>query len=404
MPPAYRSPSRDSYDVVIIGGAVIGASVAYWLTRDPDFQGSVLVVERDPTYEYASTSLSLSGIRQQYSSEINVRIGQFGVDFLRGFADTMAPAFPGEVVPQIGFKENGYLYCVPPGGVAGARQRVDMQRRLGAATQFLDPEAIRGRFPYVQTDDIGGASWGARAEGWFDAVALMTGFRRAARQAGVEFLDNEVTGLVGAEQRIVSVQLSTGESVTCGDVVNAAGARAAGIAAMAGLDLPVEPRKRHVFVFAAAERIPDGMPLVIDPDGTYVRPEGGLFIAGNTPLDDGPADPDDFDTRHEEFEERIWPSLTVRIPAFEAIKLQRFWTGHYAYNRIDQNAIVGRHPEVRNFLFANGFSGHGLQQSPAVGRGVAELILQGGFRTLDLSPLGFERLATGSTLAEAAVI
>jgi len=404
MPPAYRSPSRDSYDVVIVGGAVIGASVAYWLTRDPGFRGSVLVVERDPTYERASTSLSLSGVRQQYSTEINVRIGQFGVEFLRGFAETMAPAFPGEAVPEIGFKENGYLYCVPPGGVDGARQRVEMQRGLGAATQFLEPGEIHARFPYVHADDLGGASWGAGGEGWFDAVALMTGFRRAARRAGVEFLDNQVTGLGLQDGQIVSVQLVTGESISCGNVVNAAGARAAGIAGMAGIDLPVEPRKRHVFVFAAAETIPDGMPLVIDPDGTYVRPEGSLFITGNTPLDDGPADPDDFDTRHEEFEERIWPSLAARIPAFEAIKLQRFWTGHYAYNRIDQNAIVGRHPELGNFLFANGFSGHGLQQSPAVGRGVAELILHGEYRTLDLSPLGFERLAGGSTLAEAAVI
>ena len=402
--PRFGPPRRATYDIVIVGGAVIGSSIAYWLTRNPAFDGSVLVVERDSTYEFSSTTLSTSAIRQQFSNPINVKISQFGVEFIRAFPDIMAPCFPGETPPNLGFKEYGYLYCCSPEGVDAARQRVELQRSLGAHTVFLDPDAILERFPYLNVEDLGGAAWGAAAEGWFDSTGLMQGFRRAARMAGVDYIDNEVVDLERERDRVTAVRLKTGERIACGQIVNAAGPRARTIANMAGLDIPVEPRKRHSFVFACATPVPGRMPNVIDLTGTFVRPEHKLFLTGNKPTPDEAAAVDDFETKHDEFEEYIWPALAHRIPQFEAIKVQQFWTGHYAFNTLDHNAIVGRHPDVRNFLFANGFSGHGLQQSPAVGRGVSELIIHGKYQTLDLSPLCYERIPANQPFLEEAVI
>ena len=402
--PAYVAPARNSYDVIIVGGAVIGSSIAYWLSEQQQSGRSILVVERDSSYEFSSTALSTSAIRQQYSNPINVKISQFGVELIRSFAERMAPFFPGEPAPDLGFKEYGYLYCTSPEGVDAARARVEMQRGLGAHTVWLDPGALKAQFPWLNVDDLGGGSWGSQAEGWFDSMGLLMGFRRAARARGVEYIDNAVTGISVVGGRATSVTLSTGEVIACGTVVNAAGPRAQQVSAMAGLSIPVAPFKRYSFVFSSATPIPGRMPNVIDLSGTFVRPEGPLFLTGNTPGDNGPADYDDFAPRHEEFEEAIWPALWHRIPAFDALKVQSAWTGHYEYNMLDHNGIVGFHPEVTNFMFANGFSGHGLQQSPAVGRGVAELICHGAFQTLDLSPFAYERIPANRPFMEDAVI
>src|SRR5690554_1618350 len=402
--PAYKSPSATSYDIVIVGGAVIGSSIAYWLTENEGFDGSILVVERDSTYEFSSTALSTSAIRQQYSNPINIQISQFGVEIIRGFQERMRKFYPSEPAPDLGFKEYGYLYCTSPEGAEAARERVALQREWGAHTVFLEPGELKDKFPWLNVDDLGGGSWGAKAEGWFDSVGLMNGFKRGARHNGAEYIDNEVTSLGRDGDRMTSVTLKTGETVNCGIVVNAAGPRASVVAGMAGLEIPVEPRKRHSFVFASSTPIPGRMPNVIDMSGTFVRPEHELFLTGNVPTPDGPADTEDFETKHDEFEDYMWPALYNRIPSFDALKVQQFWTGHYAYNTLDHNAIIGFHTEVENFMFANGFSGHGLQQSPAVGRGVAELIVHGAYQTLDLSPLGYERIERGEPFWEDAVI
>lgn len=402
--PSYKAPSRTAYDIVIVGGAVVGSSTAYWLSQALGKRVSILVVERDSSYEFSSTALSTSAIRQQYSNPINVKISQFGIEIIRDFPRLMAPFFKDEAPPDLGFREHGYLYCCSPGGVEAARARVDLQRGLGAHTVFLEPGVLKDRFPWLEVEDLGGAAWGSRDEGWFDSMGMLNGFRRAARGSGVEYIDNAVVGLELAGGRVAAARLATGETVSCGTLVNAAGPRAQQIAAMAGLSIPVEPRKRYSFVFASANPIPGRMPNVIDLSGTFVRPEGELFLTGNTPLDDGPADYDDFRIDHSEFEERIWPALWHRIPAFDALKVQSSWTGHYEYNVLDHNGIVGFHPQVTNFMFANGFSGHGLQQSAAVGRGVSELIVHGAFQTLDLSPFSYERIPRNEPFFEEAVI
>jgi glycine/D-amino acid oxidase-like deaminating enzyme len=400
----FFAPTSRIYDIVIVGGAVVGSSVAYWLTENPGFNGSILVVERDSSYEFSSTALSTSAIRQQYSNPINIKISQFGIEIILGFQTRMEKFYASEQAPDLGFKENGYLYCVSPLGVEAARARVEMQRENGAHTVFLHPAAIKAKYPWLNVDDLGGASWGSAKEGWFDSVGLMNGFKRGARHNGVEYIENEVVDLQLHGQHVSGVFLKTGEKIACGTLVNAAGPRCATIANMAGLDIPVEPRKRHSFVFACETPIDGKMPNVIDPDGTFVRPENRLFLSGNTPLGDGPAAIDDFETTHEEFDDRMWPTLFNRIPQFEAIKVKQFWTGHYAYNSLDQNAIVGFHPKYSNFMFANGFSGHGLQQSPAVGRGVSELIVHGEFQTLDLTPLNFDRIENNEPFLEEAII
>ena len=402
--PPYKAPSRRSYDIVIVGGAAVGSSTAYWLSQVLGETASILVVERDSSYEFSSTALSTSAIRQQYSNPINVKISQFGIEIIRDFPQRMAPFFQGEPAPDLGFKEHGYLYCCTPEGVEAAKARVELQRSLGAGTVFLEPGPLKDRFPWLNVEDLGGGAWGSRDEGWFDSMGLLNGFRRAARGSGVEYIDNAVVGLDLEDNRVVAVRLSTGETVSCGTLVNAAGPRAQQIAAMAGLSIPVEPRKRYSFVFASATPIPGRMPNVIDLTGTFVRPEGELFLTGNTPQKEIARDYEDFETDMEEFDDYIWPALYHRIPAFDALKVQQFWTGHYEYNTLDHNGIVGFHPQISNFMFANGFSGHGLQQSPAVGRAVSELIIHGAFQTLDLTPFRYERVPANEPFLEEAVI
>ncbi len=397
-----------TYDVVIIGGAVIGSAVAYFLTENPDFKGSVLIIERDPTFAQASTSLSSSSIRNQFSNPINVQIGQFGTQFIREFPEVME--VDGDK-PDLGFHEGGYLFLASSEEqVQILRENHEVQKSLGADVVLWDPDQLKAAFPHIKTDDLKLASYGQSGEGWFSNTGLMNGFRKKARAQGADYLIDEVVGILRDGDKITGVTLKSGDNISCGSLVNASGPRAAKTAAMAGINVPVEPRKRSLFVFDCAQS-PEGtasvnnghLPLMIDPSGTFCRPEGKFFLAGTVPFDDPAVDLDDFEPRHEEFD-KVWMDLAERSEAFEAIKLVNFWAGHYAFNTLDHNVIAGPHHEVSNFIFANGFSGHGLQQSPAVGRGVAEWIIYGEFRSLDLSPIGYDRVVRGEPFLEKAVI
>jgi glycine/D-amino acid oxidase-like deaminating enzyme len=397
------------YDVVIVGGAVIGSSVAYYLTANPDFNGSVLIVERDPTFQTASTSLSASSIRTQFSNAINVKIGQYGSEVIRNFGELMRV---GDDRPDLAFQEGGYLFLASGAGQAQTlRENHAVQRRCGADVVLWDRDELAQAFPHLRVDDVALASYGRSGEGWFDNTGLMNGFRAKARSQGADFLHDEVVAITRQGDRVTSLSLASGRTVQAGTIVNASGPRAALTARMAGLDIPIEPRKRTLFVFDCA-RTPQGsarvnqgrLPLMIDSSGVFCRPEGRYFLAGCPPADDPAVDWDDHEPRYGEFEETIWPALATRSEAFEAIKVLRQWAGHYDFNTLDHNLVVGRHPDVRNFIFANGFSGHGLQQSPAAGRGVSELIIYGGYRTLDLSEVGFERIVEKRPFLEKAVI
>lgn len=400
---------KDRYDVVIVGGAVIGSAVAYYLTAGSGFGGSVLIVERDPTFRTSSTALSTASIRTQFSNPINVRISQYGGEVIRNFGEMMEVA--GEK-PDLAFHPGGYLFLAGSEGQARTlRENHEVQRACGADTVLWSREDLAGAFPHLRVDDVELASYGRSGEGWFDNVGMMTGFRNKARAQGAELARDEVVEIGRDGARVTSVTLASGAVIGAGTVVNASGPRAARTARMAGLHIPVEPRKRTTFVFDCA-RSPEGtarvnkgrLPLMIDHSGAFCRPEGRYFMAGCAPPDDPAVDWDDFEPQHDQFEEIIWPALAARSEAFEAIKVVNLWAGHYDFNTLDHNLVVGRHPDVANFIFANGFSGHGLQQGPAAGRGVAELIVHGGFRTLDLTEVGYERIAAGRPFLEKAVI
>jgi len=390
-----------SFDVVIAGGGIIGSAVAYFLSIEPGFSGRVAVVERDPTYRIASTTLSAASIRQQFSTPENIAIGLFGADFLRRSHELLSvDGHPCE----IGFVEGGYLFLATEAGVPVLRENHALQRRMGADNVLLDPAGLRARFPWLHVDDLALGCLGLSMEGWFDPHGLLQGFRRRARANGVTYLTDEVVGLERDGNRIAAVRLKGGDRISCGTLVNAAGAWAGRLAALADIPLSVEPRKRFVYMINCREPVEPLAPLLIDPTGIYFRPEGKGFICGMSPPpdEDGPAD--DLEVDYRPFEEVIWPVLAQRVPAFEAIKLQSAWAGFYDYNPIDHNGIVGRHPDVANLVFANGFSGHGLQQSPAVGRGVAELIAHGAYRSLDLTRFAYERFAAGRLIIEKNVV
>jgi FAD-dependent oxidoreductase domain-containing protein 1 len=387
--------------VAIIGGGAVGSTVAYWLTADPAaFAGEVVVVERDPSYTRASSALSGSSIRQQFSTPVNVEIGRFGIGFLRTIGEALA--VDGER-PDIGLKEPGYLFLATRAGLTALRANHEVQRRHGADVALLPPAELRGRYPWLSVEGLAGGSLGLSGEGWFDGYALLRALRAKAIAQGARYLRAEAAGLDLRDGRVAKARLADGTELPCDALVNAAGPWAAAVAAMAGIDLPVRARARSVFVLACPEPLP-GCPLVIDPSGFWLRPEGQHFLVGAPPrpgddLDDLPLEPD-----HALFEEVIWPALAKRVPALERLKVVGAWAGYYEMNIFDQNGIVGPHPDLANLYFANGFSGHGIQQAPAVGRGIAELIVHGGYRTLDLSPLQFDRIAAGRPLVERNVI
>ena len=387
-------------DVIIIGGGVMGASTAFWLTRmDPKLR--VLVVERDPTYARAATALSVASVRQQFSTAVNVRISRFGIDFIRNFSDRIGPS--GQV-SSLGLIENGYLFVTTdPQKAQVMRDLAELQRAEGAGTQVWTAQETAARFPWLHTGDLAAASFGPRDEGWFDNMGLLQGFRNAARAQGARFVKDEATGLRLQGARITAVRTAGAGEIACGAVVNASGTRCAQVLGWAGLSLPVEPRKRTVFVIDAPNARHPEAPLLIDHE-FYLRPEHGQWITATVPQGDGPCDVNDFDPDLHLFEDVIWEQLYHRAPGFDAVKVVRYWVGHYDYNTLDQNAILGPHPARPNLYLMNGFSGHGLQQSPALGRGTAEHILHGAWQTLDLSELSVERVLAGRPMLEQAVV
>jgi len=398
---AHIMPHDRSPRVVVVGGGVIGSAIACFTLRDPAFAGSVTVIERDPTYARASSALSASSIRQQFGTAVNVEVGRYGIEFLRAVGDELA--VDGER-PQIGLVEPGYLYlAATPEGATTLRRNHSLQTAHGAQVALLEPAALRARFPWLALDDLLLGSHGERGEGWFDGYSLLQAFRRKARSLGATYVAADARGFDVVASRIAAVELDDGARIA-GDVfVNAAGPWAAEVARWAGVDLPVRARRRSVFVFACPTALP-GCPLVIDPSGLWFRPEGTQFICGISPA--AADDPDDapLEVDHALFDEALWPRLAARVPAFEALRVTGSWAGYYEVNTFDRNGIVGFHPGVGNLALANGFSGHGMQQSPAVGRGVAELLVHGRYRTLDLSALAFDRIPANVPLIEANVI
>jgi len=387
-------------DVAIVGGAVMGSSIACHLAMDPDFNGSVLVIEKDPSYARCASALSAASIRQQFSTAVNIEISLYGVDFLREIGTRLAV---GDDRPAIDLHEGGYLFLATPDKRDLLEANHALQTRLGANIAFLEPEELRARFPWLNVDDVAAGCWGASGEGWFDGYALMQAFRKAARARDVPYRAGEVVA-AARDGDGFRLTLADGDTVLCDRLVNAAGASgAARLAADLGVDIPVVSKKRMIFTFDCREKVA-GCPLLVDPTGTYVRPEGTGFLCGSAPPEADDPETDDFDVEHAFFEEHLWPTLAHRVPAFEAIKPGAAWAGHYDMNLFDHNALLGPVDGVPGFYLCAGFSGHGLQQAPAAGRGIAELIVHEGYRTLDLAPLHLARIAENRPVAERNVV
>jgi len=376
--------------IVIIGGGVIGSAIAAFLGERGAADG-VTIVERDPSYRRASSALSTSSIRQQFSTALNIELSQAGIAFLRTVRD------------QVGLVEPGYLYLANEAGRDGLVRQHAVQRRCGAPVALLSANELQRRFPWLDKAGLALGSLGLSGEGWFDGYGLLQLLRRRAIEAGARYVIDEAVGFESGGSRIAAVRLAGGDKLPCDIAVNAAGPWAARVAEWAGIDLPVRPRRRSVYVFDCRER-PVGFPLTIDPSGLWFRPEGVYTICG-MPSPSG-ADPDEppLELEHERWEPELWPALARRVPAFAAVKLIGGWAGYYDYNTFDQNAVVGPTPGIDNLILANGFSGHGLQHAPAVGRGIAEWLTAGRYVSLDLSPLGYERIAKGQPLREDNII
>jgi FAD-dependent oxidoreductase domain-containing protein 1 len=383
-----RARRRAIPKIVIIGGGIVGSAVASFLGERGAAAG-VVVIERDPGYRRASSALSASSIRQQFSTPINIAISQAGIAFLRGVAG------------EIALVEPGYLYLADAAARDVLARQHAIQRGCGADVALLAPAELTRRFPWLDAEGLALGSLGLSGEGWFDGYALLQLFRRRAVEAGARYVTDEAVGFERRGGHIAAIRLAAGGRLECDIVVNAAGPWAGAVAALADIDLPVRPRRRSVYVVDCRER-PAGMPLVIDPSGLWFRPEGAYTICGVPPGEDPDEPP--LEVEWDRFETIVWPALARRVTAFEAVKPVGGWAGYYDYNTLDQNGIVGPAPGFDNFLLANGFSGHGLQQAPAVGRAIAEWITAGRYLSLDLSPLGYDRFAAGRLLREDNVI
>jgi glycine/D-amino acid oxidase-like deaminating enzyme len=383
--------------VLIIGGGVIGSAAAFFLARNHAVHATV--IERDPNYRIASSALSASSIRQQFSTEINIRLSQHSLAFMRRIG---AELEVGGERPQIGLVEPGYLYLASPGGREALEANHAVQRRCGADVALLDRHALKTRFPWLSVEDLAAGSLGLSGEGWFDGYSVLQAFRRKAIALGARFIAGDVVR-VEAQHESARATLKDNHRIEADAVLIAGGAWSGGLAAQLGFDAPVSARKRDVFVFESPARLP-ACPLVIDPSGYWFRPEGKGFLAGAPPRGEDRDDVALDQVDHGLFDEVIWPALAARVPAFEALRVTGAWAGYYEYNRFDQNGLVGRLPGNERAFIACGFSGHGMQQAPAVGRGIAELIATGTYATLDLSPLSPARIAANTPLVERNVI
>jgi glycine/D-amino acid oxidase-like deaminating enzyme len=375
-------------DVAIIGGGGMGSAAAYFLKALGGPELNVSVFEPDPTYARAATALAAGGIRQQFSTPENVLMSLFGYRFFESIGETLA--VDGEA-PSIGLTPRPYLRLADPSGIEALQRDFDLQSRLGAAPEWLARTDLARRFPWMKTDDVGAAIIGGPCEGMFDPYAMLQAFRRKSRSLGVRYRAAAVVGVDLEDRRITSLRLSDGGAVRCGAAINAAGPAAARVAALAGVELPVEAIKAQSFAFRAARPI-ERCPIVLDRvQGLQFKPEGDLYVCaipgGARPTHDG-----DFDPEPELFEAEAWPRLAARVPQFETLRLVRTWIGHIELNSFDANPVLGLHPQRPNLYFVTGFSGHGAQHVPAAGRAIAELFLHGEYRSLDLSRFSYERI------------
>jgi FAD-dependent oxidoreductase domain-containing protein 1 len=388
--------------VVVIGGGAVGSAVALFLKRGGGETVDVQVVEPDPGLSQASSALSAGSVRQQFSNPVNVQLSQFGHTLIANASDWLA--VDGAPV-DVGWVPGAYLFCASAAGAPVLQHNHAAQRQAGADVALLTPAEAAARFPWLRSDDLALASLGGAGEGWLDGFAFARALAAKARSLGAVWQRDRVVGFERQGGRLRAVRLASGATLAADAFVNAAGPWAGAVGALAGLPVPVHARRRTVFVMSCPNTLP-ATPLVVDHSGVWFRSEGRGFIGGWSPgagdddLDDLPLDQPDL----AQFDDRVWPALAQRVPAFEALRVQRAWAGYYEVHPLDHNALIGPHPDCDNFWLCNGFSGHGLQHAPGAGRGIAEQLLTGAWQTLDLSAFSPQRLLSGRPFVEQAII
>jgi FAD-dependent oxidoreductase domain-containing protein 1 len=388
---------KENFDVVIVGGGIIGSSTAYNL-MNKDNTLKVAVVEKDPTYTYASSTLSLANVRIQFSLKENIQVSQYAFEILERFEEDMAVD---DEKPNISYRREGNLFIVDEYGCEAAQEALALQKRLGCAVEWWSPDEIKKRYPLYDPADYVGGTFGPQ-DGHLDAYSLLMGYKTKVRSLGAKFLKDEVVKITIRGGQITGVELASGNSLTAKFVVNCAGAWAAKVAQTAGVSLPVVPTKRQVFALDTAVKPQEPLPLTILPSDLYFRTETGDLILLGKSMEDDPVG-FDFTWDRDRFMDALWPELAKFVPAFDSLKLVRGWAGLYAVNTLDGNAILGEWPEVKGLFLANGFSGHGLQQAPAVGRYISELV-NGRSPTLDLSVFNPERILENKPLSESGIV
>ena len=384
-------------DIVIIGGGIVGSSIAYHLVNSGE-AGEVLVLERDPSYQHAATPHSNGGIRRLFSLPENIAMASYGLEFYRRFAETMGV---GGQCAHISFRRQGYLFVSDAGGSAQMRDNYQRQLSLGVDVEAFDAAALKRKFPSLNTADVAFAVLSAN-DAWIDPHAALFGFRDRARELGARYAAAEVQVLEAGRGGVTAARLSSGERITADVFVNACGAWCAPLAASVGIELPVGPMSRESYFLNCAREL-EPLPFIKTETDLAFRPDGDGYIGG-VPDWSEPAGWN-FEVSPTHFENVVWPALAHRIPAMNELRLERSWRGHYARNRLDYSPILGRCGDtLPNLLLANGFSGHGIMHAPATGRGLAELILRGEYQSLDLGCFGYQRVITNKPYREQGII
>jgi glycine/D-amino acid oxidase-like deaminating enzyme len=384
-------------DVAIIGGGAIGAAAAYFLRSHPR-AGRVAVIERDTSYQLASTPRASGGVRRLFSLPENIALSNYSIPFFERFDAEMA--VDGER-PAINFRKGGYLFIVPPAAARVLERNFEIQKTNGVHVEWLERKDLKARFPSMTVDDLG-AGVLSPDDGWLDPYGVLQGLREKSKALGAEFVNDEVVGLDVERRRIRAIRLKSGQTLQAEAVINAAGAWAKEICAMAGWMVPIEPMRRYEHYFEAAEAI-EPLPYIKDVHRLAFRPEGKGYSGGVPKLDEPRGY--NFDVDHDYFQQVVWPALAARFPQFERSKEKNTMSGLYDQNEFDATPIVGSWTgKLDNFYLMAGFSGHGLMHAPGCGRAIAELILDGSYQTIDLARFGWARIAEGRRCAEDGIV
>jgi glycine/D-amino acid oxidase-like deaminating enzyme len=384
-------------DIVVIGGGAIGAAVGYYVKLlDPGAE--VSVIERDPTYELASTPRASGGVRRLFHLPENIELSNYSIPFFEEFPETMAVD---GVKADIGFKKNGYLFIVPPSERDVLKRNFDIQRQLGCNVTWLEPDALKQQFPSMNVSDLGCAVH-SPDDGWLDPHSVLMGFRNKAKSLGVTFLADEVVGLAREGHSVTAATLKSGQRIEAANFVNAAGAWAKDICAMLDISVPIEPLRRYEHYFESQEPI-EPLPYLKDTEKLAFRPEGRGYSGGVPTLDETRGY--NFEADRTYFEDVVWPALAHRFPQFERTRCTSTMPGLYDQNDFDGNVIIGPGAGgLGNFHMVAGFSGHGLMHAPGCGRAVAELLVKGQYQTIDLTRFGWQRLLDGTPIREQGII